>query len=71
MSASASPQIDMKPKLETFLRALATLNCEEAAPVCCERCGGAIQFEPWVGLAGEGFWVKCPCGLYRDVLRGR
>lgn len=42
------------------------LNNRQSA-IRCDRCGGLIAFHR---LADEAYESECPCGKYRDTLRG-
>ena len=37
--------------------------------VKCDRCGGLIDVAP-IGQMGRAFSANCPCGLYKDTMRG-
>jgi hypothetical protein len=37
--------------------------------VRCDLCGGLLEVTP-IGETGRSLSVKCPCGRYKDTMRG-
>ena len=63
------PESD-KPIIELLICALEEYSREgKVENVRCDRCGGLIEITP-VGETGRALKADCPCGRYRDNMRG-
>ena len=59
-----------KPNIDLLIKALeqySQLGTVES--VKCDRCGGLIEVKPQ-GDMGRAFTANCPCGRYKDTMRG-
>lgn len=62
--------MEYKPKFETYEAAFDEfIKNQKVVSIRCERCNELIEITQ-IGYPGQGYVVKCKCGLYNDNLRG-
>jgi hypothetical protein len=61
---------DSKPNIDLLVKAVEQYwQTGKVVDAKCDRYGGLIEVTPR-GEMGRAFSVNCPCGRYKDTMRG-
>ena len=59
-----------KPNIDLLAQAFEQFwQLGKVVSVKCDGCGGLIEVKP-IGEMGRAFYANCPCGRYKDNMRG-